>query len=239
MVANNIKLVDIPLILIGCALFIVMLLCSSHLCSFIIILQEKYFLQNSVYIASLSSFYFTFCFAILSLWIIIDLVLMLIDINNFYPKTIKYVKGLFLKISLLIVLCVLVFFNYCRINDTGIYYNKLLGFSEKYISWSEVEEINIYPKVVPVGKQSYMVAIRFDIVTNKRTIDIWQDESISKHNYNEIENLLDFIKKNTDSKINVVDIFDERMIQVLGKQKNGYEMVNVFRHLRSAVHGRT
>ncbi|GHV88070.1 hypothetical protein AGMMS50267_04300 [Spirochaetia bacterium] len=103
-----------------------------------------------------------------------------------------------------------------------------------------IENISIYPEIVSTGTRTinYKIVRRFDIVTNEKVIEIWQDESIAKHNYVEILSLVNFIKTNTNLKINVIDKFDEKMIELLKRQGNEAEMINEFRHLHSAVHGR-
>jgi hypothetical protein len=150
-----------------------------------------------------------------------------------YIKTSKrrkiFILVVFLIASFLIVMS---FFTYLRINDTGIYYNRMFEFTGKHYKWDELKSVSVYPTIY--YRKSDHIYPKMEITFGENTIDIWKGAGLSSPNSETLIKVIEIIKKNTKNKIKVNSNFTKEMQELMKKctDEKRNNIKNVFNYLK-------
>ncbi|MCL2184969.1 MAG: hypothetical protein FWB86_03820 [Treponema sp.] len=104
-------------------------------------------------------------------------------------------------------------FVHLRMNDTGIYYNKMFNFKEQYYSWSELKSVSIYPKISR-GKNKNL-SPEFILEFAEKKIDIWDGAGLGSPDADILIKTIKMINKNTSLKINKTSEFNDEVLDLL------------------------
>jgi hypothetical protein len=107
-----------------------------------------------------------------------------------------------------------------RLNDSGIYYNKIYRFKEKFYSWTELRSVYVH-----LGKNSLSPAMILEF--NGNNLDIWGGAGIGSPNSQQLIKAIDMIHRNTDINVKLDDNFSKNIINELYNNSTNYKRNNI------------
>ncbi|GHU22387.1 hypothetical protein FACS1894172_01540 [Spirochaetia bacterium] len=202
---------------------------SYNLCTFIIFTQREILFKNSILITSLGLDYSFTIFAILIFYILSNIISLIIEIKKFYPDITKRVKKIVLPFFILLLLVAMNIMHYIRIDDTDIYYNRLLSIKEMNINFNKIQSVEIYAarKRNSTRHKSYYFSPVMDIKTINTKIDVWRGGRFGAPKNGEIIHFLNILKENHIT-ININNNFNNEMVRLLNRRKDRSEIIKIF-----------
>jgi hypothetical protein len=152
---------------------------------------------------------------------------------NIYKKINK--RNIIFVVSLLVVSLFFIFvssFVHLRINDSGIYYNKIFEFTEKYYGWNGLKSVSVVPKITRGKRDSLSPEMIIEFGENK--IDIWGGAGLGSPDSDTLIKVIDFINHNTEIIINVDNNFTDKILDLLynhSADTKRNNIINVFSYL--------
>jgi len=139
---------------------------------------------------------------------------------------------IFVAIFLIITISfsISLFFTHIKINNSGIYYNKLFSFTEEYFEWEKLNSVSVnYGK----GKDTLSPEMILQFGNNK--IDIWSGAGLGSPSSEKLIKVINLINENTTIKINFDNNMSNEILYKLNnkctKEKRG-NIIDVFDHLK-------
>jgi hypothetical protein len=123
-------------------------------------------------------------------------------------------------------------FVHLRINDSGIYYNKILEFSEKHYGWNELKSVSVVPKITGSKRNNLSPEMIIEFGENK--IDIWEGAGLGSPDSDTLIKVIDFINNNAEIIINVENNFSDEILDLLYNNSTDWKrnnIMNVFNYL--------
>jgi ABC-type multidrug transport system fused ATPase/permease subunit len=125
-------------------------------------------------------------------------------------------------------------FVHLRINDSGIYYNKIFEFKERYYGWNELKSVSIIPEITH-GK-SKILSPEMILEFGENKIDIWDGAGLGSPDSGTLIELLILIEKNTNIEFIVDNNFNDEIIDLLynsSTEKKRNNILDVFNYLNN------
>jgi len=124
-------------------------------------------------------------------------------------------------------------FVHLRINDSGIYYNKIFEFKEQYYSWNELKSVSINPKIAH-GKSTNL-SPEMILEFGEHKIDIWDGAGLGSPNSNTLIKILNLIRENTDIEFIIYDFTDETndLLYNNSTKRKRDNIIDVFNYLNN------
>jgi len=104
-------------------------------------------------------------------------------------------------------------FVHLRINDSGIYYNKIFEFKERYYDWNELKSVSIIPKITYGKSKNLSPEMILEFGENK--IDIWNGAGLGSPDSGTLIKVLLLIEKNSNTEFVVDNNFNDEIIDLL------------------------
>jgi hypothetical protein len=211
----------------------------------IIIFGNKHDLVFPLPITSLSSF-FMLLFPIF-IDIVIDILLIFPKMKNlllmpqyeemteenilFLKKmNIRYYIFMAIFFTVAIFLSISVFFVHLKINNSGIYYNKIFSFNEKYFEWEKLNSVSIN---CVKGKNTLTPEMILQFGDNK--IDIWGGMGLGAPSSEKLIKAINLINENTTIKINFDNNISNEILYILNNnytEESRKNIIDVFEYLK-------
>jgi hypothetical protein len=128
-------------------------------------------------------------------------------------------------------------FIYLRINESGIYYNKIFEFKEMHYKWDELKSVSISTKITYGKRKSKSLSPEMVLEFGENKLDIWEGAWLGSSDSKTLIKIIDIINRNTNIKINVETDFTDEMLDLLYNHSTDWKRNNilkVFEHLKES-----
>jgi hypothetical protein len=150
--------------------------------------------------------------------------------NNVFIIILAIISLFFSSISL---------FVHLRINDSGLFYNKIFEFKERHYGWNELKSVSITPKITHERskyRRSKNLSPEMILEFGENKIDIWGGAGLGSPDSATLIKVLILIEKNTDIEFFVDNDFTDEIIDLLynhSTEKKRNNILNVFNYLEN------
>jgi uncharacterized membrane protein len=219
-------------ILVAIAAFAALLYLSFKLCAVIPVIQNKYFLGNAFGISSKMLDVAGLLYIFLFLMISVDIYDAVSEkqkkknstahipaIKPARSSSIKHIRNIAIVVLIVIAYTGFNIFNYIKIDNEGIS-NKIYGLKKEFIAWDSVKKIEIDSIVTTGFKNGGNFQAQFILITDDKKLELWQDNSPGRLNFDEIKKTLDYIIDNTNIEIHFDGDFSEQKLKALDRRNN-------------------
>jgi hypothetical protein len=236
--------------------------CGSFLLAFLFswkyfpILQNYLYTKNNNIIFSLYGngiFSLSFLFlTILINWYIIKTIFLFIpgfkNVILYYDvsgsKTYNYniykKKNKTYFVFILIIMIIALFFSiislfvHLRINESGIYYNQIFNYKEKYYSWNELKSFSINIKVSQGKNNSKYLSPEMVMEFGENKIDLWDGAGLGTPDSETLIKVIELVKEKTHILIDFDNNLTDETLDLLynnSTEKKRNNIINVFNYL--------
>jgi hypothetical protein len=137
-----------------------------------------------------------------------------------YDYNIYKIKNKRNNIIVIIIATIALFFSsiflfiHLRINDSGIYYNKIFEFKERHYDWDELKSVSIITRITrDRSRKNLSPEMVLEFGENK--IDIWDGAGLGSPDSDTLIKVLVLIEKNTNIEFFVDNVLTDEIIDLL------------------------
>jgi hypothetical protein len=154
---------------------------------------------------------------------------------NVYKRKNKR-NNIFIIITVIIALFFLFtsLFVHLRINNSGIYYNRIFEYKEKYYSWNELKSVSFILKVTK-DRKSRNLSPEMVLEFGENKIDIWDGAGLGSPNSETLINTINLINENTNIEFIIDNNFTDEIIDLLYNKSTKWKrdnIIDVFNYLK-------
>jgi hypothetical protein len=154
------------------------------------------------------------------------------DYNNYKAKNKRNLVFMCIIVIIAFFFLSVSLFIHLRINNLGIYYNKIFEFRERHYGWNELKSVSIIPKVTHGKIKSLSPEMILEFGENR--IDIWDGAGLGSPDSITLIRVLDLVKENTNIEFNVDNDFSDEILDLLFNNCTEWKknnIINVFNYL--------
>ena len=135
------------------------------------------------------------------------------------------------NIFCIVILIISLFFScispfvHLRINDSGIYYNKIFEFKEKRYYWNELDSVSVIPRVTHGKNKNLSPQLILEFKENQ--IDIWDGAGLGSPDSEILIDVLYLIQKNTNIDIYFDNNFTDEIMDLLYNKSTEWKRKNI------------
>jgi hypothetical protein len=125
-------------------------------------------------------------------------------------------------------------FVHLRINESGIYYNKIFNFKEKYYSWNELKSFSINLIIAQGKNKSKYLSPEMIMEFEENKFDLWDSALPGTPDSETLIKVIDLIKKNTNILIDFDNNFTDETLDLLynnSTEKKRNNILNIYNYL--------